>query len=72
MTKPEAEKIVRALCHDWRRERGSESSPMYEFSVFRSWLLARRPDALDFRSRGGAARDAERWFDEEMRQAWRQ
>lgn len=72
MTKPEAEKIVRALCHDWRREQGEPAPALLDFSAFRPWLLARRPDALDFRSRGGAARDAERWFDDEMRQAWRQ
>ncbi len=73
MTKPEAERIVRHLCHQWAGERGlrgtAEEHP--SFSDFKSYLLERYPQALTFRSRASAAFDAELWFDQELKQTWR-
>ncbi|ODU81097.1 MAG: hypothetical protein ABT14_18335 [Pelagibacterium sp. SCN 63-17] len=71
MTKPEAEKYIRWACQEWRRTEAVGIEPLdLHFSQFRRWLLARKPDALDFRARGGADYIAELWFDQEMNLTW--
>jgi hypothetical protein len=36
------------------------------FYEFKSWLLKRHPDALDFRCRGGPMFTAQKWVDQEF------
>lgn len=48
----------------------AESSPI--FSEFVSWLRGKGYGAyLDFQSTMGPMYDAERWFDDEFKQSWR-
>jgi hypothetical protein len=70
----DAEKAIRSLVHDWARDAGVEpgQSHMPFFSEFRRWLNERGYSGyLSFRSTMGAEDDAERWFDQELRQTWR-
>ncbi len=74
MTKRESEPIVRRLVHDWARERGIDIPPTEQpsFSEFKSWLSANgHSHLLKFRSVAGPDDDAERWFDQELKQTWR-
>ena len=79
MKKAEAETALRGLAHTWREEKGyplpgTTEFPgfHYSFSAFESWLSEKHySHYLDFRSTGGARDCAERWFDQEMQQAWR-
>lgn len=77
MKKSEAEPILRRLSHDWREARGlplpcGDPAVYYSFSDFKSWLEEKRlGHYLNFWSTGGAEDAAERWFDQEMRQTWR-
>lgn len=75
MTKKEAEPAIRHLCHEWRKERGLPLPPSdhhYSFVDFQSWLDSKAyGQYLNFRSRMGAHYDAEMWFDQEMKQTWR-
>jgi hypothetical protein len=74
MTKAECEKALRALCHDWRRERCPSAGDdlQFSFSEFKSWLEEKRySHYLEFRSLRGAEADAEDWFDQELKQTWR-
>jgi hypothetical protein len=43
MTKPEAEKAIRRLCHEWVREMMIDTThpAMPSFSEFETWLYAR-------------------------------
>ncbi len=73
MKKSEAEVLARSAVHDWATETGFtvESAQMPSFLDFRDWLLERWPSALSFRSTMGPRDDAERWFDEKLKQTWR-
>jgi len=76
MKKSESEPTLRHLCHQWREERNhplpGHSDMHYSFSDFKTWLREKgHSHYLDFRSVMGADEDAERWFDQEMRQTWR-
>jgi hypothetical protein len=74
MKKTEAEPAIRALCHQWKRDTNQPTTPNYHysFSAFTTWLSENRYDHyLDFRSRAGPRYDAEMWFDDEMKQTWR-
>jgi hypothetical protein len=75
MTKKEAEPIIRSLCHTWREERGLPLPPSdhhYSFSDFTSWLDSRGYSyCMNFRSTGGSQYAVEMWFDQEMKQTWR-
>ena len=70
-TKPESEQIVRRLCHDWLRAQPGARREHPSFTDFRTWLEARYPGVLSFRSRAGPLYDAEMWFDRELGQSWR-
>ena len=70
-TKSESEQIVRRLCHDWLKEQAISEREHASFASFRTWLEARCPGVLSFRSRAGPLYDAEIWFDRELRQSWR-
>lgn len=75
MKKSEAEPKIRHLCDVWREARGlplPDGAFHYSFSDFKTWLASEGySHYLRFRSRTSAAGDAERWFDQEMRQTWR-
>ncbi|SMF83556.1 hypothetical protein SAMN06265365_15013 [Tistlia consotensis] len=72
--KDEAERVIRHLCHEWARESGIPREPVDQpsFFDFKSWLSMKGySHYLNFRSVMGANYDAERWFDEEFKQTWR-
>ena len=75
MKKSEAEAIFPELCRTWREENKlpyPEGEVHYSFSDFKTWLSAKGySHYLRFRSLAGAAADAARWFDDLMKQAWR-
>jgi hypothetical protein len=77
MKKSEAEPAIRQLCHQWREARdlpipAGDPAVHYSFSDFKTWLAEKHySHYLDFRSVMGPEEDAERWFDQEMRQTWR-
>ena len=75
VTKAEAETAIRRLCREWANETGALAKPDAHpsYSDFTSWLHAKGFGyLLQFRSRMGAREDVERWFDQELRQTWRQ
>jgi hypothetical protein len=75
MKKSEAEPMIRALTNVWRE--ATELQPPdgayhYSFSDFKTWLGSEGYSRyLDFRSSTSADDDAERWFDQEIKQARR-
>jgi hypothetical protein len=72
--RPEAERAIRQLTHDWAAAHGVQpgSAEMPSFSAFHRWVLGLGGAALfQFRSTLGPLADAESWFDQELRQAWR-
>jgi hypothetical protein len=74
MKKTEAEPIIRNLVTQWAREAGFDpaSGQQPSFSAFETWLSGKGySHYLTFRSVRGAHADAEQWFDEELRQTWR-
>ncbi|MDG4874163.1 hypothetical protein P9273_03500 [Mesorhizobium sp. WSM4935] len=74
MKKDEAEKAIRYLCHEWAKDRGLTITATDEpsFSDFKSWLREKGYSGyLEFRSTMGPLEDAERWFDQEFKQTWR-
>ena len=72
MKKPEAQAAVRRLCHVWKSEVfPTTTTNRLHFSDFVDWLRQRSPEVLQFRSTGGALDAAERWFDSEFGQRWR-
>jgi hypothetical protein len=70
-TKPESERIVRRLCHDWLVEQPEAKRDHPSFTAFRTWLEGRYPGVFSFRSHAGPLYDAEMWFDRELGQSWR-
>lgn len=74
MKRPEAERAIRQLTHDWAAAHGVQpgSAKMPSFSAFHRWVLNRGGAAcFEFRSTLSPLEDAENWFDQELRQAWR-
>lgn len=73
MKKADAESIIRSLATAWARETGFEvdSSQMPSFGEFEEYVRDKSPEALQFRSVMGARHDVECWFDEELKQNWR-
>ena len=74
MKKSECEKAIRHLVSQWADEVGVQpgQARMPSFSAFRSWLEQRGyGHYLSFRSEMGPLEDAEQWFDEELKQTWR-
>lgn len=72
MKKSEAEPLIRSLVHQWRRDSGNSTTPTSKLhaSDFITWLRARHPQLLEFRSTMGPTEDVERWFDQEMKLTW--
>jgi len=74
MKKEECEKAIRYLCTQWARERSIPHQPVDQpsFADFKSWLASKGySHYLNFRSVRGPDSDAEDWFDQEFKQAWR-
>lgn len=73
MRKPECEKAIRHLCHEWRKAEGYQGTPadQLSFGSFHSWLRNNYPQHLKFRSVMPVADEVERWFDQEFGQTWR-
>jgi hypothetical protein len=71
MKKSEAETAIRRLCHEWAKEVHFDptSGQHPRFSEFKLWLREKKySHYLVFRALAGADADAERWFDEELKQ----
>ena len=73
MKKAEAETAVRSLARQWALERKINTATDHpSFSNFKAWLGEKGyAHYLNFRSAVGADEDAERWFDQELKQTWR-
>lgn len=74
MKRTEAEPAIRALAHEWAKAVGIAvgSAEQPSFSAFRRWAEEQGYSGyLVFRSAMGALEDVERWFDQELRQTWR-
>lgn len=74
MKKTEAEPAIRHLVHQWARAAGivAGSAEQPSFSDFKRWADTQGYSSyFTFRSTMGALDDAERWFDQELRQTWR-
>lgn len=74
MNKKEAEPLIRHLVTVWAKETGfdSDTGKQPSFSAFKTWLSQKgQSGLLIFRSVAGADYDAEMWFDQELKQTWR-
>jgi hypothetical protein len=74
MKRTEAEPAIRYLVHRWAKARGIEVGSREQplFSDFKRWAEEQGYSGyFSFRSRMGAREDAELWFDQELRQTWR-
>jgi len=72
--KSEAEKHIQYLATKWVDESGVDiaAGDHPSFSALKDWLSTTRQSAcLDFRSKIGALYEAEMWFDQELKRAWR-
>jgi len=73
-SKAECERAIRGLVRKWANLKGilPGSAEMPCYSEFRSWVNGQGySHYLDFRSVAGPSYDAEQWFDEELKQTWR-
>ncbi|MDQ0472646.1 hypothetical protein [Labrys wisconsinensis] len=74
LKKSECKKAIRHLTHRWAAETGlgPASGEISSFSAFKAWLLEiGHSQYLSFRSKGDPDYDAEMWFDQELKQTWR-
>ena len=73
MTKAECEQAIRSLAHKWRDTCGLLGVPPEElsFSDFLAWLRQNYAQCLQFKTATSPEYDAEMWFDQEFKQAWR-
>ena len=74
MKKSEAEAINRYMIKTWIEEKNPQRDEFgnLQFYDYLNCLEERRPDATDFRCRGGAHFQLERWFDTLTGQTWTQ
>ncbi|WP_133149288.1 hypothetical protein [Caulobacter zeae] len=74
MTKIEAERAIRSLCHSWRKEAGLLQADQTRLSFFGfwAWMSSNHPGYLKFRSTTSVMGNVQRWFESEFGQtAWR-
>jgi len=74
MKRTEAEKAIRYLVHCWAKATGIRpgSVGLPSFHDFKRWAEEQGYSGyFSFRSRMGPLEDAELWFDQELRQTWR-
>ncbi len=69
----EAERIVRSHATEWARLHGVSigQEEMPSWLDFRDWLLSNNSNALSFKCVGGSKARAEKWFEDELGQSWR-
>lgn len=73
MKKPDAEREIRALIRVWRDQepqRGVANDKLH-FSDFFRWLKENSPGHLKFKTSTSVEYDIEMWFDDELKQRWR-
>lgn len=72
MRKDEAERAIRLLCHQWRRECGfAELEPLQlSFTRFWCWMKDNHYQYTNFKTQAGADYMAELWFDQEFGITW--
>jgi hypothetical protein len=69
MKKADAEKALRYLMHEWRKDRGfgSVEPNGLSYCSFKSWLSEKHYSAyLNFRTMTSVDYDVEMWFDQEF------
>lgn len=74
MKRTEAEPAIRNLVRQWARATGVAVGSVEQpsFSAFKRWADEQGYSGyFVFRSTMGALEDTERWFDQELRQTWR-
>lgn len=74
MKRSEAESAIRELIYQWASAAGVQigSAEQPSFTAFRRWAKAQGYGSyFTFRSTMGPLEDAERWFDQELHQTWR-
>jgi len=73
LKKEEAEKAIRYLFGQWRKETGIRPRTEHQpsFSEFYSWVQSNYSSYLDFKCRIGVPDQVELWFDQEFKQGWR-
>ena len=73
MKKKDAEREIRALINMWRQQGPQReiANGQLHCSDFISWLRANSPGHLKFRSVMRVDYLIEMWFDQELRQTWR-
>lgn len=73
MKKQECEKAIRYLCSEWAKLRGVIIPPKEQpsFMDFFSWLRQNHNQYLNFRSTLPVEDQVEAWFDDELKQKWR-
>jgi hypothetical protein len=69
VTKGEAEKAIRQLCHQWRRAEGYSHTPENDlnFSAFYDWVARNHGAKLEFKTTSDVRYNVQAWFDREFR-----
>ncbi|WP_343698957.1 hypothetical protein [Caulobacter sp.] len=70
MTKGEAERAVRSLCHSWRDQAGlgQVEQTYLSFFAFWAWMSSNHPGYLKFRTTTSVMGNVQRWFEAEFGQ----
>jgi len=72
MKRPECKAAIPILAQEWARTQDQPVGWHPSFGEFVSWLKQNGQDHyLDFRSRMDPLYDAEQWFDDALKQKWR-
>lgn len=72
MSKVESEQAIRYLVHEWAKTQEQPEGWHPSFGAFTRWLDEKGyGHYLKFRSRMPAREVAEQWFDQELKQTWR-
>ena len=73
MIKAECERVIRQLCHEWRKANGLTETPAEKlsFEQFYMWLKDNHSRYLAFRTTTSVRYDVEMWFDQELGQTSR-
>ena len=72
MKRPECKLAIYRLAVEWAETQDKPDNWHPSFGAFVSWLKQNgHGQCLEFRSVMGAAYDAEQWFDDALKQGWR-
>jgi len=72
MLKSDSERAVRRLCRDWLKAQVIAEREHPSFLKFAYWLREHYPEVLSFRASTSPFEEAERWFNSELGQNWRE